>query len=57
MVIHTKEKPKLKVKGIVFDMGVIGIAIAMVCDWVLRAVTFFLRLKSGKWKNFQVIKA
>lgn len=43
--------------GIVFDMGVIGIAIAMVCDWVLRAVTFFLRLKSGKWKNFQVIKA
>lgn len=43
--------------GIVFDMGVIGIAIAMVCDWVFRAVVFFLRLKSGKWKNFQVIKA
>ena len=43
--------------GIVFDMGVIGIAVAMVCDWVLRAVVFFLRLKSGKWKNFQVIKA
>lgn len=41
--------------GIVFDMGVIGIAIAMVCDWVLRAVVFFQRLKSGKWKNFQVI--
>lgn len=43
--------------GIVFDMGVIGIAIAMVCDWVLRAEVFFLRLKSGQWKNFQVIKA
>lgn len=43
--------------GIVFDMGVIGIAVAMVCDWILRAVVFFLRLKSGKWKNFQVIKA
>ena len=42
--------------GIVFDMGVIGIVIAMVCDWVFRAVIFFLRLKSGKWKNFQVIK-
>lgn len=42
--------------GIVFDLGVIGIAVAMVCDWVLRAVIFFLRLKSGKWKNFQVIK-
>ena len=43
--------------GIVFEMGVIGIAIAMVCDWVLRAVVFFLRQKSGKWKNFQVIRA
>ena len=43
--------------GIVFDMGVIGIAVAMVCDWVFRAVVFFLRQKSGKWKNFQVIRA
>lgn len=43
--------------GIVFDMGVIGIAVAMVCDWVLRAGIFFLRQKSGKWKSFQVIKA
>lgn len=42
--------------GIIFDMGVIGIALAMVCDWILRAVIFFLRLKSGKWKKFQVIK-
>lgn len=42
--------------SIVFDMGVIGIAIAMICDWVVRAVIFFLRLNSGKWKNFQVIK-
>lgn len=43
--------------GIAFDMGVFGIALAMVCDWVLRAVIFFLRQKSGKWKSFQVIKA
>lgn len=42
--------------GIVFDMGVIGIAVAMVCDWVLRAGIFFLRQKSGKWKSFQVIR-
>lgn len=39
----------------VFDMGVVGIAIAMVCDWIIRAVIFILRQKSGKWKNFQVI--
>lgn len=41
--------------GIVLQMGVIGIAVAMVCDWVLRAGIFFWRQKSGKWKTFQVI--
>lgn len=38
--------------GIVFDMGVIGIALAMVSDWIVRAVIFLWRQKSGKWKNF-----
>lgn len=42
--------------GIVLDMGVIGIAVAMVCDWVIRALLFIRRRKTGKWKNFQVIK-
>lgn len=41
--------------GIVLKMGVIGIAIAMVCDWSIRAVIFFFRQESGKWKTFQVI--
>lgn len=41
--------------GIVLNMGVIGIAIAMVCDWIIRAIIFILRQKSGKWKSFQVI--
>ena len=41
--------------GIALDMGVIGIALAMVCDWIIRAVIFFRREKSGKWKAFQVI--
>lgn len=41
--------------GIVFDMGVIGIALAMVSDWIVRAVIFLWRQKSGKWKNFQAI--
>lgn len=41
--------------GITLQMGVIGIAIAMVCDWSIRAVLFFWRQKSGKWKNFRVI--
>ncbi len=41
--------------GIAVNMGVIGIAIAMVCDWMIRAVIFILRQKSGKWKSFEVI--
>lgn len=41
--------------GIMLDMGVVGIAVAMVCDWCIRAVVFLRRQKSGKWKNFQVI--
>lgn len=43
--------------GIVLDMGVIGIALAMVCDWVVRAALFIWREKTGKWKSFQVINA
>lgn len=41
--------------GVVLQMGVIGIAIAMVSDWSIRAVIFYWRQKSGKWKTFQVI--
>lgn len=43
------------VLGVALQMGVIGIAVAMVCDWVIRAVIFWLRQKSGKWKTFRVI--
>lgn len=41
--------------GIIFQMGVIGIAVAMVGDWVIRAVIFIWRQKSGKWKTFKVV--
>ena len=41
--------------AIVFNWGVIDIAAAMCLDWVIRAVIFALRLKSGKWKEFKVI--
>lgn len=40
------------VLGIVFHMGAIGIAVAMICDWIIRTVVFILRQKSGKWKAF-----
>lgn len=41
--------------GIVFQMGVIGIACAMCLDWLLRAIIFYVRFKAGKWKRFKVI--
>lgn len=37
------------------NMGVMGIAWAMCLDWCLRAVLFWWRLKSGKWKGFKII--
>lgn len=41
--------------GIYLNMGVIGIAIAMCLDWTIRAVIFYLRFKSNKWKEFKII--
>jgi len=41
--------------GIVLDLGVIGITLAMVADWGIHAVLVGLRYRSGKWKNFKVI--
>lgn len=41
--------------AVVFNLGVIGIALAMVCDWIARAVIFVVRLHGGKWKEFKVI--
>lgn len=41
--------------AIVLQMGVIGIALAMVADWLIRAAIFIWRQKSGKWKEFEVV--
>lgn len=41
--------------GVVCQMGVIGIALAMAMDWIVRAVIFYQRERSGKWESFQVI--
>ena len=37
------------------NLGVIGIAIAMVSDWSLKAVLLILRERSGKWKQHKLI--
>ena len=36
-------------------MGVIGIAIAMVMDWCIRAAIQWKRFIKGKWKEMKVI--
>lgn len=41
--------------GITLNMGVLGIAWAMVSDWTVKAVIFFIRYKKGKWKSMKII--
>jgi putative MATE family efflux protein len=41
--------------AIALDLGVMGIAWAMCMDWTVKGLIFFIRLRSGKWKRFQVI--
>ncbi|MDE6722787.1 MAG: MATE family efflux transporter [Eubacterium sp.] len=41
--------------GIIMNMGIIGVCIAMCMDWLARSVAFTLRYKGGKWKNIKVI--
>lgn len=41
--------------GIVLNMGVIGIALAMCADWLFKAVLFEIRFRRGTWKQFKVL--
>ena len=41
--------------AIVFQMGVIGVWVAMGADWLVRAIVYIARFKSGRWKNFKVV--
>ena len=37
------------------NMGLMGVWLAMYCDWIGRTTLFLWRFFSGKWKNRQVI--
>lgn len=41
--------------GSVFGMGVMGVWIAMIIDWFVRAVLFVFRYRSGKWTSIKII--
>jgi putative MATE family efflux protein len=43
------------VLAVVLNMGVMGTAWAMCADWVVKGVINFIRLRSGRWKQFKVI--
>lgn len=38
-----------------FGLGVFGTWVAMIMDWVIRAIVMWLRYKSGKWKLIKSI--
>ncbi|MEE8683115.1 MAG: MATE family efflux transporter [Olsenella sp.] len=41
--------------GICFNMGVIGIALAMGIDWTVRGIIFWVRFRRNAWKKCHVI--
>lgn len=41
--------------GIVLELGVVGVWIAMGLDWLARSAAFAARYKSGRWKQFRAI--
>ncbi|MCH5268844.1 MAG: MATE family efflux transporter [Lachnospiraceae bacterium] len=41
--------------GIKLHLGVIGITLAMICDWAIKAFLIAMRWRSGKWKEYHVI--
>lgn len=41
--------------GIWMNLGVIGIALAMVGDWAIKSILIAVRYKNGKWKQMKVI--
>ncbi|MCH4889216.1 MATE family efflux transporter [Acidaminobacter sp. JC074] len=44
------------VLAVVFDMGLVGIWIAMTADEILRAVLSAIRWKNGKWKEHRLVE-
>ncbi|WP_281678281.1 MATE family efflux transporter [Eggerthia catenaformis] len=41
--------------GILLNMGIIGVWIAMGSDWCCRSVLFIIRFIQGKWKEYRLV--
>ena len=42
--------------GAALGMGVVGVALAMVLDWAIKAALTYARYRGGKWEHFRVIQ-
>ena len=42
--------------GTLLGLKVVGIYLAMYLDWVVRAIFFYLRYRSGKWTRFRLVE-
>lgn len=42
--------------GYYFEIGVLGVWIAMTIDWLARAISFAIRFYGGKWKKYAVMR-
>ena len=40
---------------LVLDLGLLGVWIAMIIDWWVRALIFIFRFVQGRWKCIQLI--
>lgn len=40
--------------GIYFGLGVLGVWIAMITDWLCRSICFMVRFQRGKWKTMSI---
>lgn len=41
--------------GKYFEMGVFGVWVAMIIDWIFRIICFLIRYRSGKWKKKAIV--
>ncbi len=42
--------------GIIFNMGILGVWVAMGADWFVRSIFFVIRYRSEKWTKFRAIE-
>ena len=42
--------------GLVFKLGVVGVWLAMICDWFVRSAFFAVRFRGNRWTRRQLIE-